>query len=141
MELPRMFKEELWPLFSKVSASDEMYIPTCLGLLGAIERGADGGSFSSQVVACRRVTYCHWGASPKSPDSFDCLDDKAVKAALEEGCVLARKFKPGGVGWEEWMTQMRAQCPARYPPAEDDRLARIEIEASNDDRPTKKTRR
>ncbi len=117
MALPRCLREDVWPFFKRCSASDEMFFPTCLALLGEITAAAaassseEAGGFASQSVAKRRLTYCRWGDSPKSPESFETLDAGVLAAAVAEGCLFARKFRPGAMEMREsaaaWLAHMR----------------------------------
>ena len=120
-------REEVWPFFKRCSASDEMYFPTCLALLGEITAAAlssssssssaapssqppsepQEGLFASDSVAKRRLTFCRWGDSPKSPEAFDAFDAGVLAAAVGEGCLFARKFKPGAVELSAWLAHMR----------------------------------
>jgi hypothetical protein len=161
LALPKMFGQEVWSLFRGVSASDEMYFPTCLAVLGelgattemaagegntscegALRNGsstsnttASGGntvppssnvspqkqqsqssssSSSSSSRCCsvlnRRLTYCYWGDSPKSPETYQGLPAEVLEKGVKEGCLFIRKFKAGSVGLEEWMRHMQAQA-------------------------------
>jgi hypothetical protein len=106
-----------------------MYFPTCLALLGEIHalpppaavatvangkgKGSDHhevmAEFALASVTKRRLTYCRWGNSPKSPETLDAAGEVAAvfDAAVKEGCLFARKFRPGSVGLEAWLTHMR----------------------------------
>lgn len=110
LALPKALGEDLWPLFKRVSASDEMYFPTCLALLGALGNSGssqDGKATAPDGVAKRRVTYCHWGDSPKSPETYQGLHDELLTQASAEGCLFARKFKSGSVSLEAWLVHMQ----------------------------------
>jgi hypothetical protein len=164
LALPKVFGQEVWSLFKGVSASDEMYFPTCLAVLGelggktmaeaaaAAAAGAEGktsgketaavvlndsssnnatvngenpppsskatsqeeqpqssSSSSSSNVLKRRLTYCHWGDSPKSPEAYQGLPAEVLKKGVEEGCLFIRKFKAGSVSMEEWERHMQEQ--------------------------------
>jgi hypothetical protein len=79
----------LWQCFDETNASDELYFPTALNLLGIMP--------FSQQIARRRVTYCDWSVSARNPASFvkGVEDLKRVAAiARNEGCLFARKFTP-----------------------------------------------
>ena len=81
----------LWQCFDETSASDELYFPTALSLLGIMP--------SSAQLERRCVTYADWSVSAKNPASFSkgVEDLKRVAAlAREKGCLFARKFTP----WE-----------------------------------------
>lgn len=89
--------------------TDEMYIPTMLALLGAlqsIEQPFVGSSHNSSKddigkndaaelvrVSKRRVTYCDWSKSDRSPETFTNLSAKLIEAAQREGCQFLRKVK------------------------------------------------
>jgi hypothetical protein len=107
-----------WQCFRKVKASDEMYFPTMMALLGIINKGQsettlddkDGnnietreatsvGSTDSNEVADRRVTYCDWSMNARNPETFiisteDNFNElkRVVQLAREEGCLFARKI-------------------------------------------------
>jgi hypothetical protein len=104
LAFPRAAREELWPLMRDVVASDEIYIPTALNLLGEIRPGADESGVEAPRVARRKLTWGDWSVSAKSPATFTSFEPcrEWPKAALEAGCLLARKFAPGSVTLEEW---------------------------------------
>lgn len=91
-ELPPNF----WECFRDCNASDEMYFPTSLALLGiGIEHGEQ-----PQLVT-RRITYSDWSTGPRNPATFEAKDLKrVVEEARKEGCLAARKFV--GITLEEW---------------------------------------
>mmetsp|Transcript_2920 Transcript_2920/g.5470 ORF Transcript_2920/g.5470 Transcript_2920/m.5470 type:complete len:694 (+) Transcript_2920:79-2160(+) len=108
----------LWQCFRNVKASDEMYFPTLMSLLGILEGGdceenienmntkdsriehANGSTCVNEKEACiKRVTYCDWSENAKNPATFtirrkDNFKEfkKVIKLAREEGCLFARKF-------------------------------------------------
>lgn len=89
----------------QVTASDEMYIPSCLSILGEITPELESGSPASSglPIERRRVTFCHWGDSSRSPETFSgMLEGKMLDAAQKEGCLVARKFGSGTVTMEAW---------------------------------------
>ncbi len=104
---------QLWPAFRKCRASDEIYFPTVLSILGIISRQdgleaqvddtSKGESCAGSEVRRRRITYCDWSQSAKNPASFTSRDWKGVVVkARGDGCLFARKFVllaslPGGV--------------------------------------------
>lgn len=109
-------KVSLWQCFSNVKASDEIYFPTAMALLGMFqneddqEKGDDSemdketSDSSRKEIASRRVTYCDWSENAKNPASFiinrqQDPDYKELKRriimARNEGCLFARKFTPG----------------------------------------------
>lgn len=155
----------LCDLFKRTTASDELYFPTMLALLGELprtarpillkdlEQGSRGGPgaaaaaaaaaeipppnettaggaaaeepsasslnadvnepLSSQVgvrVAARRLTYCYWGDSPKSPE-FLSLDAATVEKAVAEGCLFARKFSAEAVTYGSWRELVMGGSP------------------------------
>lgn len=79
----------LWQCFVETNASDELYFPTALALLGIVP--------SSIQVLRKRVTYADWSVSARNPASFtnglQGLKQVAV-SARQEGCLFARKFSP-----------------------------------------------
>lgn len=98
-----------WQCFRRVKASDEMYFPTVMSLLGILGKDKDKSSSgqdddkndekSHSIVHRKRVTYCDWSMNAKNPAAFE-MDRKnnfkelrdVVKAARKEGCIFARKF-------------------------------------------------
>ena len=107
-----------WQCFRKVKASDEMYFPTMMALLGIIHEDnaetnmakEDGNSneklnstsmdsTATNEVAYRRVTYCDWSMNARNPETFTITNQdefsdvkRVVRLAREEGCLFARKF-------------------------------------------------
>jgi hypothetical protein len=106
-------------IFNNVRASDEIYIPTVLSILGIIHRpisvqevedyNYDVTTTSGQKrkritkeeesrigyeIRRRRSTYCDWSMGAKNPVSFSTVDEwkNVVCKAREEGCLFARKF-------------------------------------------------
>ena len=103
--IPNKYLEDgqLWSTLRKVRASDEIYFPTALSILGILHRPAgvsevdDRSKESSggDGIRKRRITYCDWSMGAKNPASLTCLEWKdVVKKARGEGCLLARKFVP-----------------------------------------------
>lgn len=98
----RLNGRQLWPAFRKCRASDEIYFPTALSILGIVSR-PDGGaqvdefskgeSCAGHNIRRRRITYCDWSLSAKNPASFTSQEWKdVVLKARGEGCLFARKF-------------------------------------------------
>ena len=97
---------QLYHEFRKCRASDEMYIPTALSILGILHRprgirdvvaGGDdarmGETSAGECIRRRRMTYADWSLSAKNPASFTCREWKeVVEKARKEGCLFARKF-------------------------------------------------
>ena len=113
-------KDELWNAFANVNASDEMYFPTALAVLGILQE--DGGGSASVPPAAglmdgrpenedryanepdqrpnplevekRPVTYTDWSEGMRNPTSFSSVRDlkRVASAAREQGCLMARKF-------------------------------------------------
>jgi hypothetical protein len=114
----------LWYAFRRCRASDEMYFPTALSILGVIVRSKgvteveDGNELcAGSEIRRRKVTYCDWSTSAKNPASFTVKDLEGVaKKARGEGCLFARKFVvltrregegDGIVSVEDWLSLMR----------------------------------
>lgn len=115
-------KHQLWQSFRDINASDEMYIPTVLALLGYLRYTADGqdtqrprdpnaaaplpGNPSSDgpsspskndCILLKPITYTDWSVGMKNPATFSrgVTDLKRIgKIAREKGCLVARKFAP-----------------------------------------------
>lgn len=93
----------LWYAFRRCRASDEMYFPTALSILGIIARPPGvvevederNEKCAGDQIRRRKVTYCDWSVSAKNPASFTAKDlEKVVVKARGEGCLFARKFVP-----------------------------------------------
>ena len=87
-------KVNLWQCFGNVKASDEMYFPTAMALLGMFGNDDDGSDDNDvcgsatrteitdrdeetessnsikNEIASKRVTYCDWSMNAKNPASF-----------------------------------------------------------------------
>ena len=112
-------KDELWNAFANVNASDEMYFPTALSILGILQQDGvdtapvpppaagsaydyeDGRSASDPVptpnpkeVEKRPVTYTDWSEGMRNPTSFSNVREltQVATAARQKGCLMARKF-------------------------------------------------
>lgn len=93
----RHFESSIFELFSGTNASDELFFPTVLAMLGHSLRALEEApSEPDKDVIRRRVTYCDWTDCVKGPKSFLPFDDKA-RAALEqakkERTVFFRKIQ------------------------------------------------
>eukprot|EP00551_Chaetoceros_affinis_P006497 CAMPEP_0203663090 /NCGR_PEP_ID=MMETSP0090-20130426/817_1 /ASSEMBLY_ACC=CAM_ASM_001088 /TAXON_ID=426623 /ORGANISM="Chaetoceros affinis, Strain CCMP159" /LENGTH=680 /DNA_ID=CAMNT_0050525957 /DNA_START=201 /DNA_END=2243 /DNA_ORIENTATION=- len=118
-------KVALWQCFQNVKASDEIYFPTTMALLGILgtapeEDGDNNGNTANDYVdeaensrkdeiAFKRLTYCDWSESARNPASFvvNRQQDPEFKElrtridlARDEGCLFARKFT-GGHGFAD----------------------------------------
>jgi len=84
----------LWNCFKNTKASDEMYFPTGLALMGVLEGGK--GNVLGENMVKRRVTYCDWSDGAKNPASFCNVKEfkEVVQMGKKEGCLFARKFAP-----------------------------------------------
>ncbi|CAM9710204.1 unnamed protein product [Chrysoparadoxa australica] len=96
IELPCRYGVEGWRLMQQVQASDEMYMPTMLSLIGAMKK---------EQVDKRRLTWCEWGSSGRSPATFTSWDPEqgSWTKVAEEGCLLGRKFDATAVTLEQWV--------------------------------------
>ena len=104
---------QFWTLFQKISASDEMYFPTALGILGQLKddvHDQNNNTSSTDVTSTnnhisqkqhsspvlkRSVTYTDWSQGMRNPTSFsNGIRDFAsiARLAREQQCLLARKF-------------------------------------------------
>jgi hypothetical protein len=104
ISLPNKYlgNRQLYSQFRKCRASDEMYIPTALSILGILHRpngirevgaGTMGEACAGEYIRRRRMTYADWSVSAKNPASFTCREWKeVVEKARKEGCLFARKF-------------------------------------------------
>mmetsp|Transcript_28633 Transcript_28633/g.60193 ORF Transcript_28633/g.60193 Transcript_28633/m.60193 type:complete len:797 (+) Transcript_28633:332-2722(+) len=94
----------LWTAFRNCRASDEMYFPTALSILGILQRGGNdkevddsskGESCAGKEIRRRKITYCDWSMGAKNPVAYTLKDWKEVaEKARNEGCLFARKFVP-----------------------------------------------
>jgi Core-2/I-Branching enzyme len=82
-------REQLYTTFSHVKASDEMYFPTALSLVGFLTEDD-----ASSPVLKRPVTYTDWSEGMRNPVSFAAGEKFTTVAALARarGCLVARKF-------------------------------------------------
>ena len=99
---------ELWSAMRRVRASDEMYFPTALSVLGILHRPSDaagvevdensrGESCAGNGVRRRRVTFCDWSMGAKNPASFTAGDwAEVARRARNDGCLIVRKFVRAG---------------------------------------------
>jgi hypothetical protein len=98
-------QHQLWTLFRKISASDEMYFPTALGILGIIKdddettegKIASNGNLVdiSTPVLKRPVTYTDWSQGMRNPTSYtNGIRDfeRVARIARKQKCFVARKF-------------------------------------------------
>ena len=87
MDIDSHLPAPLWQCFLDTKASDEMYIPTCLSILGVLHH----------QVKQKKITYCDWSESAKNPVTFSNGKEdlkKIAKLSQKEGCLFARKFSP-----------------------------------------------
>ena len=101
---------QFWTLFQRISASDEMYFPTSLGILGLLKDDDDAVNVTknsilqqkqqqqqqpTSLVLKRSVTYTDWSQGMRNPTSFTNgrRDFETVaRLARKQECLLARKF-------------------------------------------------
>jgi hypothetical protein len=84
--------DQLWNSFARINASDEMYFPTALAVLGILK---DEDDSTVPQVAKRAVTYTDWTEGMRNPATYTngIRDFKRVaKIARKQGCLFARKF-------------------------------------------------
>lgn len=94
----------LWTAFRNCRASDEIYFPTALSILGILQRGSNneevddsskGESCAGKEIRRRKITYCDWSMGAKNPAAYTLKDWRGVaEKARNEGCLFARKFVP-----------------------------------------------
>lgn len=101
LALPDRIGAPLLPLFKKVRASDEMFFPCCLAILGHIPTTvADKTDSTTQMprleVVRRPITWCDWSEKGKNPASYAELTEDAVREAMGRGCLFFRKIKLSG---------------------------------------------
>lgn len=93
--------EQLWNSFAKISASDEMYFPTAMAILGILSEAVD------PEVVRRQVTYVNWSEGMRNPASYSQGVRDLVRVATlarRNGSLFARKFVPAAVGNEQRIT-------------------------------------
>jgi hypothetical protein len=90
----QMLPHNFWECFTDCNASDELYFPTALALLGIAD--------DTEHMIRKRITYADWSMGPKNPATFEEVGDlkKVVAEARKEGCLVARKFD--GIELEAW---------------------------------------
>ena len=95
LSLPTRLGSPILPLFKKVRASDEMYFPCCLAVLGFISSSSSpiSSGSTSDAVLQRAVTWCDWSDKGKNPKAYSVLNETDVQAALQRGCLFFRKIK------------------------------------------------
>ncbi|GKY97607.1 hypothetical protein MPSEU_000719100 [Mayamaea pseudoterrestris] len=114
-------EDQLIHSFSKVPASDEMYFPTVLAVLGILKEGD-----ISSGISTRQVTYVDWTEGMRNPACFErgIRDFRRVAMlARQQGCLFARKFVlrhpgrdevTGQISGSEWTASVieftRIQC-------------------------------
>lgn len=91
LALPEKLGSPVLPLFKKVRASDEMYFPCCLAVLGCITIAS--GPHSCSAILRRPVTWCDWSEKGKNPKVYTGLTNATVMEALAKGCLFFRKVK------------------------------------------------
>lgn len=81
--------------FRGVSASDEMYFPTCLSVLGIVPSSDDETKSTDGrlEVLRQQLTYCEWRSGDPSPRTFTDLTQADISRARTEGSLLLRKLK------------------------------------------------
>jgi hypothetical protein len=84
--------DQLWNSFARINASDEMYFPTALAVLGILKEEDDS---NAPQVAKRAVTYTDWTEGMRNPATYtNGIRDfqRVAKIARKQGCLFARKF-------------------------------------------------
>lgn len=85
-------RDQLWNSFTKISASDEMYFPTALSVVGILTEANP-----TEEVERRQVTYVDWTEGMRNPATFDkgARDlQRVARLARKNGSLFARKFVP-----------------------------------------------
>mmetsp|Transcript_17137 Transcript_17137/g.22246 ORF Transcript_17137/g.22246 Transcript_17137/m.22246 type:complete len:439 (+) Transcript_17137:48-1364(+) len=117
-------KHQLWRLFSKTTAADELYFPSLLAVCGELEREPNtpnsSDPHSSGVLAPRisrrRLTYCDWTARGRSPATLHEFTPEIISIARTEGCLFARKFVPSAcLDTNQWENAMRIASSNNIP--------------------------
>lgn len=90
--------DQLWNSFARINASDEMYFPTALSILGILKGEDDSTTTVASLppqVAKRAVTYTDWTEGMRNPATYtNGIRDfnRVAKIARKQGCLFARKF-------------------------------------------------
>jgi hypothetical protein len=85
--------DQLWNSFARINASDEMYFPTALAILGILKEEDD--KTVAPQIAKRAVTYTDWTEGMRNPATYtNGIRDfqRVAKIARQQGCLFARKF-------------------------------------------------
>jgi Core-2/I-Branching enzyme len=129
--------DQLWNSFVKVSASDEMYFPTVMGVLGVIS----DDPANDQNVERRQVTYVDWSEGMRNPAAFaNGIRDLArvAKLARANRSLFARKFMmvapgsdqvSGAITVEEWADVLSQQREAEAVQSEQEAAATATTES------------
>ena len=112
----------IWPHFSRVKVADEIFMPTMMTVIGAIQGGgipggsgrrADDSERTDQVER-RKTTHVDWSKGGPHPRAFEKFDKQVQDDAMSHGCIFARKFAEGTVDVEQW----REVCGVTAPEGE-----------------------
>ena len=88
--------KSLVKLFKNVKASDEMYVPVAMALLGIIRKDSTchqaPSSSTSHQVKQRRTTYVDWTENSKNPKEYKSFP-RNFDEIRKSGCIFMRKIK------------------------------------------------
>jgi hypothetical protein len=98
---------QFWSLFTKVRAADEVFIASCLAIVGHIPPG-DENSCPDRILQ-RRVTYVDWPDHESSPTTFYELRAGLLSEVLRQGHLLFRKLKLRNPDSEEERARLARQ--------------------------------
>jgi hypothetical protein len=90
--------DQLWNSYARINASDEMYFPTALAILGILKEEDNSTTTVAPTmpqVAKRAVTYTDWTEGMRNPATYtNGVRDfqRVAKIARQKGCLFARKF-------------------------------------------------
>eukprot|EP00949_MAST-11_sp_MAST-11-sp1_P004711 g4711.t1 len=98
-ELPRIMGCDLWPHFSRVKVADEIYLPTIMTIIGALDTDPNA---PGQTVSRRKVTHVDWSAGGPHPRAFEKVNQAVIDEALRAGSIFARKFATGTADISDW---------------------------------------
>jgi hypothetical protein len=79
----------LFSLFRDTRASDEMFFPTCLSMLGFFPPA----STDSATIIQRHVTYSDWSAKGRNPKTFTPYQHHDILPALQQQSCFFRKIQ------------------------------------------------
>ena len=127
IDVPRIVGSEVWPHFSRVKVADEIFMPTMMTVIGAIQGGGiPGGSGKRMGLASdrtdqverRKTTHVDWSKGGPHPKAFEAFTKQVQTDGISHGCIFARKFGSGTCPVNVW----REVCGVAVPTEADAKL-------------------